>query len=72
MGMNVLHVIANPKPAAEANSKQLAEVFLKALKGKEPCVSVAEVDLYANPPPYYDNETYRHFWYPVFDPSFQA
>ncbi len=70
--MNVLHVIANPKPAAEANSKQLAEAFLKALKGKQSGVSVTEVNLYASPPPYYDYETYRHFWYPVFDPSFKA
>jgi FMN-dependent NADH-azoreductase len=70
--MNVLHVTANPKPAGEANSKQLAEAFLKALKGKQPGVSVTEVDLYTSPPPFYDYATYRHFWYPVFDPSFKA
>jgi FMN-dependent NADH-azoreductase len=69
--MNVLHVIANPKPAAEANSRQLADAFLKALKTGQPAVSVTEVDLYTNPPPYYDYDTYRHFWYPVFDPSFK-
>ena len=67
MTMNVLHVVANPKPVAEANSKQLADAFFKALKAKQPGVAVTEVDLYANPPPFYDYETYRHYWYPVFD-----
>jgi len=70
--MNVLHVIANPKPTAEANSKQLSDAFLMALKAKQPGVAVTEVDLYTNPPPYYDYETYRHFWYPIFDPAFKA
>lgn len=70
--MKVLHVVANPKPAAEANSKQLTDAFLKALRANQPDVSVTEVDLYSNPPPYYDYETYRHFWYPVFDPSYRA
>lgn len=68
--MNVLHIIANPKPLAEAHSKQLSEAFFKALKGKQPQVTLKEVNLYKNPPPYYDYETYRHFWYPVFDASY--
>lgn len=70
--MKVLHVIANPKPTAEANSKQLSDALLKALKAKAPDTSITEVDLYANPPPFYDYETYRHFWYPVFDPTYKA
>jgi FMN-dependent NADH-azoreductase len=70
--MNVLHVIANPKPIAEAHSKQLAAAFFTTLKTKQPGCQVAELDLYANPPPFYDYETYRHFWYPVFDPAYKA
>lgn len=70
--MNVLHVVANPKPVAEAHSKQLAEAFFKVLKEKKPDVKVTDLDLYASPPPFYDYETYRHFWYPVFDPSYKA
>ncbi|MEI6564776.1 MAG: NAD(P)H-dependent oxidoreductase [bacterium] len=69
--MKILHVIANPKPVVEANSRQLTEAFLKALKAKQPGALVTEVDLYANPPPYYDYATYRKFWYPVFDPSYK-
>lgn len=70
--MNILHVIANPKPAAEANSKQLAATFFAALKKANPSASVTEVDLYANPPPFYTYDVYRHFWYPVFDASYEA
>lgn len=70
--MNVLHVVANPKPIAETHSKMLAEAFFKALKAKAPEAKITEVDLYANPPPFYDYDTYRHFWYPVFDPTFKS
>lgn len=69
--MNILHVIANPKPADEAHSKQLGDAFFKALEASQPGALVTEVDLYKNPPPYYDNETYRHFWYPVFDAAYK-
>lgn len=64
--MNVLHIVANPKPEVESNAKQLAEVFFKELKTKRRDLSVTEVDLYGKPPPYYDYATYRHYWYPVF------
>jgi FMN-dependent NADH-azoreductase len=69
--MNILHVIANPKPLAEANSRQLAEAFFKVVQQVNPAATVTEVDLNANPPPFYDYETYRYFWYPVFDSKFQ-
>lgn len=65
--MRVLHIIANPKPVAEAASKQLAEAFFKSLKAGQPSAAVTEVNLYADPPPFYDYETYRHYWFPVFD-----
>jgi len=70
--MNILSVVANPKPVAEAHSRQLAEAFWGALKSKKPGTMVTEVDLYSNPPPFYDYETYRHFWYPVFDPAYKT
>lgn len=69
--MNIMHVVANPKPVVEANSKQLADVFFKELKARRKDLSVTEVDLYAKPPPYYDYATYRHFWYPVFDATYK-
>jgi FMN-dependent NADH-azoreductase len=69
--MNILHIVANPKPVVESNAKQLAEVFFKELKTKRRDISLTEVDLYAKPPPYYDYPTYRHFWYPVFDAGYK-
>ncbi|MEI8352691.1 MAG: NAD(P)H-dependent oxidoreductase [bacterium] len=70
--MQVLHIVANPKPVTEAHSKQLSGAFLDSLKAKRPGIVVTEVDLYKNPPPFYDYDTYRHFWYPVFDAAYQA
>jgi FMN-dependent NADH-azoreductase len=70
--MNILHVIANPKPAAESHSKQLTDAFFQALRKANAGAEVTEVDLNANPPPFYGYDTYRYFWYPVFDPSYQA
>lgn len=68
--MDILHVIANPKPEGESNTKQLAAAFFEALKGANPGATVIECDLYANPPPYYDYATYRYFWYPLFKRTF--
>jgi FMN-dependent NADH-azoreductase len=64
--MHILHVIANPKPEEESNTKQLAAAFLEALKGGNPGATVTACELYAQPPPYYDYTTYRYFWYPLF------
>lgn len=70
--MNILHVTANPKPAAESASKELTAAFLSELKKAKPAATVTEVDLYANPPPFYTYDVYRYFWYPVFDASYQV
>jgi FMN-dependent NADH-azoreductase len=69
--MNVLNVVANPKPKEEAVSKQLATAFFAALKAQNPSTVVTDVDLYAQPPPFYSYGVYRHFWYPVFDPAYK-
>ncbi len=69
--MKILHIIANPKPAEEANSKQLGEMFLKSLREEKPDVEVVEVDLYKDPPPFYNYSTYRNFWYPIFTKGYE-
>jgi FMN-dependent NADH-azoreductase len=69
--MKILHVIANPKPVEEANSKQLTEAFLKELKKNAPDATITTVDLYLSPPPYYSYNTYRHFWYPIFNQEYK-
>ena len=69
--MHILSVIANPKPVAESHSKQLAEAFFKTLKAVNPQAKVTTVDLAAKPPPFYNYDMYRYFWYPVFDQTFK-
>lgn len=63
--MNVLHVIANPRPAETSSSKKLAFEFFAALTEKNPDVLVNNVDLYQNKPPYVSAEALNYFWGPV-------
>ena len=68
--MNVLHVIANPRPAETSKSKKLALEFFTALTEKNPDVVVNNVDLYQNKPPCVTAEALNYFWGPVADPSY--
>ena len=68
--MNVLHVIANPRPAETSASKKLAFEFFAALTEKNPDVIVNNVDLYQNKPPYVSAEALTYFWGPVADPTY--
>ena len=64
--MKILHVSANPKPTKEANSKQLTEEFFRVLEEHGNHIDVTHIDLYDSPPPFYDYNAYKYFWYPVF------
>lgn len=68
--MNVLHVIANPRPAETSTSKKLAFEFFAALTEKNPDVVVNNLDLYQNKPPYVSAEALNYFWGPVADPAY--
>ena len=68
--MNVLHVIANPRPAETSSSKKLAFEFFAALTEKNPDVVVNNVDLYQNKPPYVSAEALNYFWGPVANPAY--
>ena len=68
--MNVLHVIANPRPAETSSSKKLALEFFTTLTEKNPDVVVNNVDLYQNKPPFVTAEALNYFWGPVADPSY--
>ena len=68
--MNVLHVIANPRPAETSASKKLAFVFFATLTEKNPDVVVNNVDLYQNKPPYVSAEALNYFWGPVANPAY--
>lgn len=68
--MNVLHVIANPRPIEESTSKQLASSFFAKLLELNPDVSVNNVDLYQEPPPFLTLEAYRRFHNPLKNPDY--
>ena len=69
--MNVLHILANPRPVEESTSKQLAAAFFGRLIEKNPEVVVNNVDLYAEPPPYLNLEAWRYFYQSKNDPNFK-
>jgi FMN-dependent NADH-azoreductase len=60
--MNVLHICANPRPIEESVTKQLAARFFSRLVEKNPEVTVNNVDLYQEPPPFLNLAAYRYFW----------
>jgi FMN-dependent NADH-azoreductase len=68
--MNVLHVIANPRPAETSSSKKLALEFFTTLTEKNPDVVVNNVDLYQNKPPFVTAEALNYFWGPVADSTY--
>ena len=68
--MNVLHVIANPRPAETSSSKKLAFEFFAALTEKNPDVVVNNIDLYQNKPPYVSAEALNYFWGPIANPAY--
>lgn len=68
--MNILHVIANPRPTETSASKKLAFEFFAALTEKTPDVIVNNVDLYQNKPPFASAEFLNYLWGPVADPNY--
>lgn len=51
---SVLFIKANSRPADQSVTVQLYEGFLQAYKAAHPGEEVTELDLFQNPPPYYD------------------
>ena len=68
--MNLLHVIANPRPADTSCSKKLALEFFTTLTEKNPDVFVNNLDLYQSKPPFVSSEAMNYFWGPVYDPAY--
>jgi len=68
--MNVLHILANPRPAETSASKKMAFEFFAALMEKNPDVEVNNVDLYQTKPPFVSAEALNYFWKPVLDSAY--
>jgi FMN-dependent NADH-azoreductase len=69
--MNILHICANPRPIEESASKQLAAAFISKLISLNPEVTVENVDLYQETPPYLSYDGYRRFWQPIAEPGYE-
>lgn len=69
--MNVLHICANPRPVEESASKQLATAFFGKLLELNPDVTLNNIDLYEQPPPYLSYEGFNRFWKAMNDPAYQ-
>ena len=70
--MNVLHVMANPRPIEESVSKQLAAAFLGKLLEKNPDATINNVDLYEEPPPYLSLDAYNRLYKPLTTEGYKA
>ena len=70
--MNVLHIVANPKPVDQSVSKQLSTAFISTLIEKNPDIEITNVDLYQDTPPFLSNKAWRGAWMPVFDPAYEV
>ncbi len=68
--MNILHVIANPRPAETSASKKMALDFFATLLEKNPDVEVNNLDLYQAKPPFVNAEALNYFWGPVADSTY--
>lgn len=69
--MNVLHIIANPRPVEESASKQLANAFFGKLLETNPDVTLNNIDLYEALPPYVSLEAYNRFFKAMNNPAYQ-
>jgi len=68
--MNVLHILANPRPAETSASKKMAFEFFATLMEKNPEVEINNVDLYQTKPPFVSAEALQYFWGAVVDSAY--
>ncbi len=69
--MNVLHVVANPKPLKESACREVSAEFFSVIRAKwGRRARIYQVDLCKSPPAFYNYELYRYFWYPVFNADY--
>ena len=66
--MNVLRVLANPKPVERSASLQIEQAFTAALKAKHPDAQVGTIDVYLDEVPLIDGKVLpAHFGAPPAD-----
>ncbi len=70
--MNVLAVYGSAKPIDESATIKMTDSFLNGFKKNCSNPEIKEIKLYEEIPPFYDYNTYRCQWYPVFFPHYNA
>ena len=68
--MKLLHVVSDPLAESLSVNKRVAASFVSGLRSEIPGLSVEELDLERDPPPYYDRGLFRFVWQPMSDPSY--
>lgn len=68
--MKILYVLADPLAPSKSVNRRVAGQFLTHLERDFGELSVVEVDLCRNPPPFLDIDLYRYVWGPFVDPGF--
>ncbi len=69
--MKLLHIVSDPLPKELAVDKRVASSFLKTLCEQRPDCSVTELNLYQDPPPYFDLNQYRYVWQRFTEPEYR-
>lgn len=69
--MNLIHVVSDPLAPSLSVNKRVAASFLGKLRAELPDLSIEELDLESDPPPYYDRDLFRYIWNPVSDPEYR-
>ena len=69
--MKLVHVVSDPLAQSASVNKRVAASFVAGLQAGIPALSIDEIDLERDPPPYYDRELFRFIWNPVADPEYR-
>lgn len=69
--MKLVHVVSDPLAESFSVNKRVSARFVDSLRAVVPDLSIEELDLERDPPPYYDRQLFRYVWEPVADPAYR-
>ncbi len=69
--MKLVHVVSDPLADSLSVNKRVSARFVDRLRAVVPELSIEELDLERDPPPYYDRQLFRYVWEPVADPAYR-
>ena len=69
--MKLIHLVSDPLAESLSVNKRVSAKFVDSLRALVPDLSVEELDLERDPPPFYDRELFRYVWEPVAEPAYR-